>query len=98
MIVGNAPTWHEDFTIVGSEGALYHRNGKFYYQEGHRKPQFEMTANPDWMDPDKNFVGAILGTCENGCPPEIGLRVIELSEAAWRSHDKGGLPVKVERA
>src|SRR4029079_13841875 len=35
-IVGNAPTWHEDFTIVGSEGAVYNRNGKYYYQEGHR--------------------------------------------------------------
>jgi predicted dehydrogenase len=95
-IVGNAPTWHEDFTIVGSEGAVYNRNGKIFFQEGHKKPQYEMTSNPDWMDPNKNFIGAILGQCENGCPPEIGLRVIELTEAAWRSAAKDGAPVKVE--
>jgi len=95
-IIGNAPAWHEDFTIFGSEGAVYNRNGKIYFQEGHKKPQYEMTSNPDWMDPNKNFVDAILGKCENGCPPEIGLRVIELTEAAWRSADQNGKLVKVE--
>jgi hypothetical protein len=49
------------------------------------------------MNTDTNFIGAVLGQCEIGCPPEIGLRVIELTEAAWRSHDQGGTPVKVER-
>ena len=97
-VIGNAPTWHEDFTIFGSEGAVYNRNGKITYQQGYKGPVFELTSNPDWMDPDKNFVGTILGQCENGCPPEIGLRVIEITEAAWRSHDKNGVPVKVERA
>lgn len=97
-VIGNAPTWHEDFTIYGSEGALYNRNGKITYQEGFRKPTYEVAHTIDWMDPDKNFVGAILGQCENGCPPEIGLRVIEITEAAWRSQDKNGVPVKVERS
>jgi predicted dehydrogenase len=97
-VIGNAPSWYEDFTIFGSEGAVYNRNGKITYQEGFRKPAFEMSGNPDWMDPDKNFIGAILGECENGCPPEIGLRVIEITEAAWRSQDKKGQPVKVERS
>jgi predicted dehydrogenase len=95
-IIGNAPAWHEDFTIFGSEGAVYNRNGKIMFQEGRKKPVFEMTSSPDWMDPDKNFIGAILGECENGCPPEVGLRVIELTEAAWRSAAKNGAPVKVE--
>lgn len=96
-VIGNAPAWHEDFTIFGSEGAVFNRNGKIFWQQGHGQPVLEMTSAPDWMDPDKNFVGAILGECENGCPPEIGLRVIELTEAAWRSQDKNGQPVKVER-
>ncbi|HYG78602.1 MAG TPA: Gfo/Idh/MocA family oxidoreductase [Planctomycetota bacterium] len=96
-IIGNAPAWHEDFTIVGSEGAVYNRNGKIIWQEGYKKPAYEVSRTEDWMDPNKNFVGAILGKCENGCPPEIGLRVIEITEAAWRSHAKNGAPVKVER-
>lgn len=96
-IIGNAPTWHEDLTIVGSEGAIYNRNGKISWQEGHKKPVYDVSKMEDWMDPDKNFIGAILGKCENGCPPEIGLRVIEITEAAWRSHAKHGVPVKVER-
>jgi predicted dehydrogenase len=96
-VIGNAPCWHEDFTIYGTEGALYNRNGKITYQQGFREPIVDVVHTQDWMDPDKNFVGAILGQCENGCPPEIGLRVIEITEAAWRSNDKGGVPVKVER-
>ena len=56
----------------------------------------EVASAPDWMDPDKNFIGAILGECENGCPPEIGLRVIELTEAAWRSAAQNGKLVTVE--
>jgi predicted dehydrogenase len=96
-VIGAAPAWHEDFTIFGAEGAVFNRNGKIFWQQGASQPVLEMTSAPDWMDPDKNFVGAILGECENGCPPEIGLRVIELTEAAWRSQDKNGQPVKVER-
>ena len=97
-VIGNAPCWHEDFTIYGSEGALYNRNGKISYQQGFNQPIVDVVHTRDWMDPDKNFVGAILGQCENGCPPEIGLRVIEITEAAWRSNDKNGQPVKVERS
>lgn len=97
-VIGDAPSWWEDFTIYGSEGAVYNRNGKITYQVGFRQPVMELASSPDWMDPDKNFVGSILGTCENGCPPEIGLRVIEITEAAWRSHQQNGKPVKVENA
>lgn len=97
-VIGNAPCWHEDFTIYGSEGALYNRNGKISYQQGYQQPIVDVVQTRDWMDPDKNFVGAILGQCENGCPPEIGLRVIEITEAAWRSNEKKGQPVKVERS
>ncbi len=97
-VIGNAPCWHEDFTIFGSEGALYNRNGKISYQQGFNQPIVDVVHTRDWMDPDKNFVGAILGQCENGCPPEIGLRVIEITEAAWRSNEKNGQPVKVERS
>ena len=58
---------------------------------------YELSKGKGWMDPDTNFIGAIRGECEIGCPPEIGLRVIEITEAAWRSHDKGGAVVKIEK-
>ena len=44
--------------------------------------------------PDRNFVDAILGRDEVRVPPECGLRVIELTEAAWRSAEQGR-PVRV---
>ena len=96
-VIGNAPSWYEDFTIFGSAGAVYFRNGKVTHQTGVRQPVLEVVRHYDWMDPDKNFIAAILGQCEIGCPPEIGLRVIEITEAAWRSHAQDGKPVKVER-
>jgi predicted dehydrogenase len=34
-------------------------------------------------------VDAILGRAQVGVPPECGLRVIELTEAAWRSAELG---------
>ncbi|GMV81023.1 MAG: hypothetical protein AMXMBFR7_22070 [Planctomycetota bacterium] len=97
-IIGNAPSWWEDFTIYGSKGAVYNRNGKITWQQGHKEPVIELAKGVDWMDPDSNFIAAIKGECEVGCPPEIGLRVIELTEAAWRSHEAAGKVVKVERA
>jgi predicted dehydrogenase len=97
-IVGNAPEWWEDFTIIGSEGAVYNRNGKVTYQMGQRAPTLELVRGQDWMDPDRNFIEAIQGKCEVGCPPEIGLRVIELTEAAWRSDEQGGKVIQVETA
>ncbi len=97
-VIGNAPRWYEDFTIFGSEGAVYYRNGQITHQTGHHGAVLELRSAPDWMDPDKNFVAAVRGEAENGCPPEIGLRVIEITEAAWRSAEAGGKPVKVERS
>lgn len=97
-VIGSAPTgFYEDFTIVGTQGIAYYRNGKVTYQLGKAGPILELNKGLDWMNVDSNFVGAINGECEIGCPPTIGLRVIELTEAAWRSHDQNGKPVKVER-
>ena len=40
---------------------------------------------PTASNPDANFVNAVLGKEEVGCPALWGLRVIELTEAAWKS-------------
>jgi len=44
---------------------------------------------------DKNFIDAVLGKCKSDVPAECGLRVIEVTEAAWRSAELGRI-VKVK--
>jgi predicted dehydrogenase len=46
------------------------------------------------MSPDRNFIDAIRGRDEVQVPPICGLRVIELTEAAWESA-RTGQPAKV---
>jgi len=42
-----------------------------------------------------NLVAVILGKAANGSPGEMGARVVELLEAAYRSAEQGGAPIKV---
>lgn len=44
---------------------------------------------PSAGDPDANFVAAILGRAELEVPGECGLKVIQLSQAAWQSAASG---------
>jgi predicted dehydrogenase len=59
------------------------------------------------LDPDdryprfataRNLVDVVLGRAPNGSPGEVGLRTVELLEAAYRSAAQGGAPVAVEDA
>jgi predicted dehydrogenase len=95
-IVGQAPgiggaVW-EDVTIYGSKGALYYR----MMGQAEFKPSLELRwinenepvdlgEMPPASTPDQNFVDAILGRDTVKSPAECGLRVMQLSEAAWRS-------------
>jgi predicted dehydrogenase len=105
-IVGNAPgmggaVW-EDITIYGSEGAIYYRvmanldraPGIEVRLQSKQEPE-AVAEMPAGTTPDANFVGAILGLEEVEAPPICGLRVAELSEAAWRSAETGRV-VRVE--
>lgn len=93
-VIGDSPTWHEDFTIWGEKGVLFYRNGNLtrFDESGN---QIEITEMPEASNPDKNFINAILGRGEVESPTIGGLRVIELTEAAWTS-GKINSPVKVE--
>jgi predicted dehydrogenase len=99
-IVGQAPgiggsVW-EDVTIYGSEGALYYRmlgqpEFKPYLELrkiGQDQP-VDLGELPNGSTPDQNFVDAILGKDEVKSPAECGLRVMQLSEAAWKSAETG---------
>ena len=92
-IIGHSPFWWEDFSIWGPNAALLYRNGMLHYQAVGEK-MIEPDALPEGSNPDCNFVNAILGKEEVQSPPECGLKVIELTEAAWRSA-KEGKPVRI---
>jgi len=93
-IIGDSPMWWEEFSVWGSDGVILYRNGKVLQGQ---HPEAELTEVTDFCadsNPDRNFVDAILGRDEVRVPPECGLRVIELTEAAWKSAELGR-PVEV---
>jgi predicted dehydrogenase len=95
-VVGNSPVggmW-EDITIWGSKAVVYIRNGQITYKAADAEP-LEPSDLPEASTPDRNFFDAILGRDEVQVPPECGLRVIELTEAAWESA-KTGAPAAVK--
>ena len=94
-VIGNAPSggmW-EDITIYGSKAAAYIRNGHLTYKAA-GSDAAEPANLPGAMSPDRNFIDAIRGRDEVQVPPICGLRVIELTEAAWESA-RTGQPAKV---
>ena len=97
-VVGNGPgpgMW-EDITIWGQQGAFYSRNGALTCKYG--SDPVEITDLPTrFTSPDQNFVDAILGRDSVQVPTICGLRVIQLTEAAWASAEQGGKPVAVTR-
>lgn len=98
-IVGNSPVrgmW-EDITIWGSKAVVYMRQGKVSIKVAGSTDTYEPSGLPGASSPDRNFVDAILGRDEVQVPPICGLRVIELTEAAWKSGEKGR-PVKVKHS
>lgn len=93
-IIGNAPTWHEDHSIVGSKGAFYLRQGQGLIQQDAKGKPVAVKLPKYSKDPDSNFIDSILGKDVPQTPPECGLRTIEVTEAAWKSA-ASGKPVKV---
>jgi len=99
-IVGDAPGWWEEVTYYGDKGAIYIRKDRVLLQTANPKGWGAITK--DVTDTfkyqgnfDKNFVESILGKDEPQTPPLWGLRVIQLTEAAWGSA-KSGKPEKVK--
>ncbi len=96
-VVGNSPTsgiW-EDITIWGTKAVVYLRRGEIFYKTQHSNEVYQVSNLPGSTTPDQHFIDAILGRDQVQVPPECGLRVIELTEAAWASA-ASGQPVKVK--
>ncbi|MBD3181146.1 gfo/Idh/MocA family oxidoreductase [Candidatus Poribacteria bacterium] len=96
-VVGHAVGgMHEDFTIWMEEGTLFVRDGKIYIETKDERMR-PVTADelPEGGEKDRAFLDLIQGKGENKVDISNGIRVIQLSEAAWKSADTGK-PVKVE--
>lgn len=93
-VVGNAPGWYEDHTIVGSKGALFLRQGIGVLQQDENGRYIKVKLPKVKSDPNLNFIRSILGKEAPEVPPICGLRVIEVTESAWKSA-KLGKPVRV---
>jgi len=95
-IVGNAPTWHEDHSIIGSKGALYFRqDGTLLQQDAGGKPR-PVRLPAHTQNPDSNFVQCILGKAETETPPVCGLHTLLVTEALWQSM-ASGRPVRPKK-
>lgn len=95
-VVGDSPTWWEDVTIWCEKGAFYVRNGQLTVTKlGEPACTPSLDDVPSAGTTDRNFIDAILGKAEVQSPAVCGLRVIELTEAAWQSAAQG-CPVKVQ--
>ena len=97
-IIGNAPTWYEDHTIVGTKGAFYLRQGgaEGLVQQDALGKQVKIKFPKYAQNPDANFIDCILGKDVPQVPPECGLRTIEVTEAAWKSA-AAGKPIRVPK-
>jgi len=87
--------WYEDFTIWGTKGTIFFRNGRIFYcnEAGEMSEPADL---PEGGTVDQGFCDTILGRAKNWVPAECGLRVIELTEAAWKSGETGA-PVFVAK-
>ena len=95
-VIGNAPNWYEDHTIVGSKGAFYLRQGLGLIHLNEKGKRVKVRESKYAKNPDSNFVDAIHGKDVPQTPPECGLRTIEVTEAAWKSA-ASGKPVRVPK-
>jgi len=88
-VIGNAPAWHEDHTIIGSRGAFYLRQDGSLLQQGPTGKARAVRLPSYTANPDSNFVDCILGCARTETPPECGLATLRATEAMWRSMERG---------
>ncbi|MDQ1257601.1 MAG: Gfo/Idh/MocA family oxidoreductase [Candidatus Hydrogenedentes bacterium] len=96
-VIGNAPTWYEDHSIVGSKGAFYLRQGLGLIQQDAVGRPIEVKLPKYTKNPDSNFIDCIHGKDTPQAYGECGLRTIEVTEAAWKSAASGA-PVRVPKS
>ena len=93
-VIGDAHAWHEEFTVWCERGSFFLRNGRLTIVDA-KGARTEVAPSDGTCTPDENFVAAIRGEAQVESPFECGLEVIRLTEAAWRSAERGGAPQPV---
>ena len=89
-VLGNAPQgFWELFGVWGSKGSIIYDMLHGLRQQMFDQPEQNLEFPKPDNNPDLNFLRAILGQEEIQVPAECGLRVSELTEAAWRSAAQG---------
>ncbi len=92
-IIGSASiNWHEDVSIHGDQGTVLYRNGALEVARAGERGATAVAREelPVGGDPDSNFIDLILGrVAEPAALAEWGLRVAQLTEAAWKSAETG---------
>lgn len=97
-VVAQSVHWLEDITIWGTKGTLAIRGPEvFYWKSDQEQGKVNRRQLPRqvYPHPDFNFIAALRGEDEIAVPPECGLEVIRLSEAAWKSA-RTGRPAQVK--
>lgn len=93
-IVGDATNWHEDMTVMCTKLGFFVRAGKLTVRNLERD-QIVYEQVGGGSTPDQHFIDCITQGIPCESPFESGLEVIRLTEAAWKSMERGGAPVKV---
>lgn len=88
-VVGHAVNWFEEITMWTENSCLAIRDDVVWRFEGQEKTIISGEAlGSDSSDPDANFIGSLRGTDTVAATPEDALKVIQLSEATWRSAEQ----------
>jgi len=95
-INGNGIQFYEDLTFYCEDGAFFMRQHKLM-EQNRKDGLFEPENRFKGSDPDTGWINLILGKGENMVPAVCGLRVIQLTEAAWES-GASGEPVRVKQS
>lgn len=91
-VVGHAVNWFEEITLWTDETCLAIRDDAVWQFEGQTKHVLSgADLGESSSDPDTNFINSIRGTETPQATAEDALKVIQLSEATWRSAEQGAV-------
>ena len=89
-VVGHAVNWFEEITLWTDKTCLAIRDDAVWQFEGQTKHVISgADLGESSSDPDTNFINSIRGTETPQATAEDALKVIQLSEATWRSAEQG---------
>jgi len=102
-IVGDAPSYRENVSIVGATGAIYLEGDALYHKVSVQEKKRKISDEPvPWFlpgggnNPDANFVSAILDGAPVASSSRDALGTAALTEAVAESASAGGQAVQVK--